>query len=41
MIFSININYFRYESYQYYRDEFGIYDDDPEVVTLDGGDFGW
>jgi len=29
----------RYESYQYYRDEFGIYDDDPEVVTLDGGDF--
>nr|CAB3238821.1 dnaJ homolog subfamily C member 10 [Phallusia mammillata] len=29
----------RYESYNYYRDEFGIYDDDPEVVTLDGGDF--
>ncbi|XP_076822365.1 dnaJ homolog subfamily C member 10-like isoform X1 [Clavelina lepadiformis] len=29
----------RYESYSYYRDEFGIYDDDPEVVTLDGGDF--
>uniref|UniRef100_H2YBN2 DnaJ homolog subfamily C member 10 n=1 Tax=Ciona savignyi TaxID=51511 RepID=H2YBN2_CIOSA len=29
----------RYESYNYYRDEFGIYDDDPEVVTLDGSDF--
>jgi len=29
----------KYESYNYYRDEFGIYDDDPEVVTLDGGDF--
>nr|XP_026691925.1 dnaJ homolog subfamily C member 10 isoform X1 [Ciona intestinalis] len=29
----------RYESYNYYRDEFGIYDDDPDVVTLDGSDF--
>ena len=30
----------RYESYNYYQNEFGIYDDDPEIVTLDGSDFG-
>uniref|UniRef100_A0A8C8DF19 DnaJ homolog subfamily C member 10 n=1 Tax=Oncorhynchus tshawytscha TaxID=74940 RepID=A0A8C8DF19_ONCTS len=29
----------RYESWNYYRNEFGIYDDDLEIVTLDRGDF--
>uniref|UniRef100_A0AAR2K206 DnaJ homolog subfamily C member 10 n=1 Tax=Pygocentrus nattereri TaxID=42514 RepID=A0AAR2K206_PYGNA len=29
----------RYESWSYYRYDFGIYDDDPEVITLDRGDF--
>ncbi|XP_026878235.2 dnaJ homolog subfamily C member 10 [Electrophorus electricus] len=29
----------RYESWNYYRYDFGIYDDDPEVITLDRGDF--
>ncbi|XP_041700590.2 dnaJ homolog subfamily C member 10 isoform X2 [Coregonus clupeaformis] len=29
----------RYESWNYYRNEFGIYDDDIEIVTLDRGDF--
>lgn len=29
----------RYESYNFYKDEFGIYDDDPEVTTLDQSDF--
>ncbi|KAL0963701.1 hypothetical protein UPYG_G00309760 [Umbra pygmaea] len=29
----------RYESWNYYRNEFGIYDDDLEIVTLDWGDF--
>ncbi|XP_068101515.1 dnaJ homolog subfamily C member 10 [Hyperolius riggenbachi] len=29
----------RYESWSYYRYDFGIYDDDPEIVTLDRGEF--
>ncbi|XP_064419676.1 dnaJ homolog subfamily C member 10 isoform X2 [Latimeria chalumnae] len=29
----------RYESWNYYRYDFGIYDDDPEIITLDRGDF--
>ncbi|XP_073502888.1 dnaJ homolog subfamily C member 10 [Phyllobates terribilis] len=28
-----------YESWSYYRYDFGIYDDDPEVFTLDKGEF--
>ncbi|KAG7254616.1 hypothetical protein CRUP_000485 [Coryphaenoides rupestris] len=30
----------RYESWNYYRYDFGIYDDDLEIITLDRGDFG-
>uniref|UniRef100_A0A8C5I257 DnaJ homolog subfamily C member 10 n=1 Tax=Gouania willdenowi TaxID=441366 RepID=A0A8C5I257_GOUWI len=29
----------RYESWNYYRYDFGIYDDDLEIITLDSGDF--
>lgn len=29
-----------YHSWSYYRDNFGIYDDDPEIVTLNKADFG-
>uniref|UniRef100_A0A8C2WR99 DnaJ homolog subfamily C member 10 n=1 Tax=Cyclopterus lumpus TaxID=8103 RepID=A0A8C2WR99_CYCLU len=29
----------RYESWNFYRYDFGIYDDDLEVITLDSGDF--
>ncbi|XP_030642047.1 dnaJ homolog subfamily C member 10 isoform X2 [Chanos chanos] len=29
----------RYESWNYYRYDFGIYDDDAEIITLDRGDF--
>lgn len=29
----------RYESWNYYRYDFGIYDDDLEITTLDRGDF--
>ncbi|KAJ8253137.1 hypothetical protein GJAV_G00209540 [Gymnothorax javanicus] len=29
----------RYESWNYYRYDFGIYDDDQEIITLDRGDF--
>ncbi|XP_053126084.1 dnaJ homolog subfamily C member 10 [Hemicordylus capensis] len=29
----------RYESWHYYRYDFGIYDDDPEIITLDKGEF--
>ncbi|KAL8183573.1 UNVERIFIED_CONTAM: DnaJ subfamily C member 10 [Gekko kuhli] len=28
-----------YESWHYYRYDFGIYDDDPEIITLDRGEF--
>ncbi|KAM4024477.1 dnaJ homolog subfamily C member 10 [Anomaloglossus baeobatrachus] len=28
-----------YESWSYYRYDFGIYDDDPEIFTLDKGEF--
>jgi DnaJ family protein C protein 10 len=28
-----------YHSWSYYRDNFGIYDDDPEIVTLNKADF--
>ncbi|GLD73637.1 dnaJ homolog subfamily C member 10 [Lates japonicus] len=29
----------RYESWSFYRYDFGIYDDDLEIITLDSGDF--
>ncbi|MGH0116249.1 UNVERIFIED_CONTAM: hypothetical protein FKN15_000176 [Acipenser sinensis] len=29
----------RYESWNFYRYDFGIYDDDHEIITLDRGDF--
>uniref|UniRef100_A0A914C2D7 DnaJ homolog subfamily C member 10 n=1 Tax=Acrobeloides nanus TaxID=290746 RepID=A0A914C2D7_9BILA len=29
----------QYQSWQFYRDNFGIYDDDPEIVTLSRADF--
>ena len=29
-----------YHSWSYYHDNFGIYDDDPEIVTLNKADFG-
>ncbi|XP_048873193.1 dnaJ homolog subfamily C member 10-like isoform X2 [Brienomyrus brachyistius] len=29
----------QYESWSFYRYDFGIYDDDPEIITLDRGDF--
>lgn len=29
-----------YHSYSYYKDVFGIYDDDPEIITLNKADFG-
>lgn len=28
-----------YESWSFYQDEFGIYDDDPEIITLSHSDF--
>ena len=28
-----------YQSWNYYHDDFGLYDDDPEIVTLDYHDF--
>lgn len=30
----------QYHSYSYYRDQFGIYDDDPIIVTLSKNDYG-
>lgn len=30
----------QYHSYTYYRDHFGIYDDDPQIITLNTADFG-
>uniref|UniRef100_A0A1B6D3Y5 DnaJ homolog subfamily C member 10 n=1 Tax=Clastoptera arizonana TaxID=38151 RepID=A0A1B6D3Y5_9HEMI len=29
----------KYHSYSYYRDHFGIYDDDPQIITLNSADF--
>ncbi|XP_023568108.1 dnaJ homolog subfamily C member 10 [Octodon degus] len=29
----------QYESWNYYRYDFGIYDDDPEIITLERGEF--
>ncbi|KAK3083050.1 hypothetical protein FSP39_012593 [Pinctada imbricata] len=29
----------RYESWKFYQEEFGIYDDDPEIITLSRSDF--
>ncbi|XP_063869825.1 dnaJ homolog subfamily C member 10-like isoform X2 [Scylla paramamosain] len=29
----------QYHSWSYYRDNFGIYDDDPEIITLNKADF--
>jgi len=34
-----NQNQRHYESWNYYHDDFGIYDDDPEIVTLDHSEF--
>ena len=33
------IKTFQYQSWNYYHDDFGIYDDDKEIVTLDSADF--
>lgn len=30
----------QYHSYSYYTDQFGIYDDDPQIITLNTADFG-
>lgn len=30
----------KYHSYKYYKEEFGIYDDDPLIVTLSKADYG-
>ena len=30
----------QYQSWSYYHDNFGIYDDDAEIVTLDRAEFG-
>jgi DnaJ homolog subfamily C member 10 len=29
-----------YQSWSYYRDNFGIYDDDPEIITVTRAEFG-
>lgn len=29
-----------YHSYSYYRNQFGIYDDDPLIITLGKSDYG-
>lgn len=29
-----------FQSWNYYHSQFGIYDDDPEIITLTGSDFG-
>ncbi|XP_059482884.1 dnaJ homolog subfamily C member 10-like [Neocloeon triangulifer] len=34
-----NKNHQSYQSWSYYRDNFGIYDDDPEIVTLTRAEF--
>lgn len=31
---------YQYQSYSYYKDEFGIYDDDPLIVTLNIHEYG-
>ena len=33
------LKYHQYQSWNYYHDDFGIYDDDKEIVTLDSADF--
>ena len=30
----------QYQSWDFYKNEFGIYDNDPEVITLSRSDFG-
>lgn len=30
----------QYHSWSFYRDNFGIYDDDPEIITLGRAEFG-
>ena len=30
----------KYQSWSYYNEQFGIYDDDPEIITLSQSDFG-
>lgn len=30
----------QYQSWSYYNEQFGIYDDDPEIITLSQSDFG-
>lgn len=34
-----NQNQRHYESWRYYQEDFGIYDDDPEIVTLEWAEF--
>lgn len=29
-----------YQSWNFYQQDFGIYDDDPEIITLNKADFG-
>lgn len=29
-----------YQTWNFYKDQFGIYDDDPEIITLSSADFG-
>ena len=30
----------QYQSWNFYNEQFGIYDDDPEIITLSKADFG-
>lgn len=30
----------KYQSWNFYNEQFGIYDDDPEIITLSKADFG-
>lgn len=34
-----NRGFRKYQSWQFYKDDFGIYDDDPEIITLSQSDF--
>lgn len=36
----VKATHHRYRSYSYYTDEFGIYDEDPLIVTLSQADYG-
>jgi DnaJ family protein C protein 10 len=34
-----NRNYNNYQNWNYYQQNFGIYDEDPEIITLSRSDF--